>query len=367
MAAPSPLVAAALLAVAGIAATYLAPARRLAHAARPLPIPAAVCWYAVGIVLGPVLGLIDHRLLAAATPAMVLAAVWIAARAGSQVVMPVERTGSSRVTATVDALAAWLVPAAALYAAGWFLPASLAPAWDPRLPVIAALAAAVSLAAGADRRFGAIVALCALLAALIAPLPHDKLLRLPRQVAWAAIGLAGIGLTVVLWGWIARRASLPPSDAVAGLGIGAGIGLASGLSPLVVCALAAAALARRSLPHAPEGWARLTRSEAPAAAILWVTAGAQLGGDAASIAIAALALSLWPLARRFAVRGVGAPERTLGLVLVLSYVWTTGRAGSEPLVTATALALLLTELPAPRADAARGRLTSGLGRVEVSA
>lgn len=365
MAAPSPLVAAALLAVAGIAATYLSPARRLARAARPLPLPAAVSWYAVGIVLGPVLGLLDQRLLADATPAMVLAAVWIAARAGREVVMPAERTGRGRGTAFLDALAAWLGPAAALYAASRFLPGNLAPAWDPRLPVIAALAAAVSLAAGADRRFSALVGLCALLGALIAPLPHDKLLRLPRQVAWGAIGLAGIGLTAVLWGWIARRAPLPPSAAVAGLAIGAGIGLATGLSPLVVCALAAAARARRSLPHAPEGWAHFARSDAPAAAILWVAAGAQFGGDAASLAIATLALSLWPLARRLAVRGAGVPERTLGLVLVFSYVWTTGRAGAEPLVTAVALALLLTELPAPRA--ARGRLTSGLARVEVSA
>jgi hypothetical protein len=57
----------------------------------------------------------------------------------------------------------------------------------------------------------------------------------------------------------------------------------------------------------------------------------------------------------------------LGLTLVLGYTWTARPASPEALVTATAIALLLTGAIPPRTRPAPPRLTSRLAPAEVSA
>jgi hypothetical protein len=363
----SPPLAAVLVLVAVIAATYLPSLRRLAHLAEANPVLTPLGWYGTGILLGPGLGVVDRRLLSAALPALVLAAGWVAARAGGQLVRRSQLPDGGRVLALPDSLAGWLLPALALYAAQRFLPAGLAPAWEPPLPVLVALAAAMTLACGADRRFATVVALGALVVALLAPLPHDRsFFRRPPQIVWIGVGAAAVGLTAVLWQWIARRANAPLRGSLAGLAIGAGVGLATGVSPLVVCGLAAAALARRSPIGTTPAWEDLARSEAPAAAILWVAAGAQFGGPIGPVAGTVAVLALWPLVRRLTVRGAAEADRHLGLAVVLSYAWTTKPTDAPALVTAVAIALLLIEALAPHRQAATARLTRGLASVEVS-
>jgi hypothetical protein len=369
--APVPVIssftASVLLAVAGIAASYLDPARRLAQTVRARPILVPLAWYGIGILLGPGLGLLDDRVWEAAMPALLLAAAWVAARAGSLAVSPEQLSGRRAAVALADAVAAWLLPAAALYAAARYLPATLAPMWEPRWPVLVALAAAMTLASGANRRLATLVALCALLVALVAALPDTRILRLPRYAAWAVSGLVGVGFTAVLWGWIGRRATPPLRGTVVGLAVGTGIGLAAGVSPLIVCAIAAAVLAGRSIRSMSGAWESLARSEAAAAAMVWVAAGTQLAGSPAPLAIAVLALSLWPLVRRLVARAPNEPDRTLGLVVLLSYVWTTNRGDAAPLVTVVALGLLVTGMLTSHRRAGSAPLTSGLAPIEVSA
>jgi hypothetical protein len=363
----SPLFAVALLAFAAIAATRLHWVRRPEPASPRPPILAPLGWYAVGIVLGPVLGLLDHRLLEAGAPALMLAAGWVAARAGSATAAPPETRPSAAIRAGVftDAVAAWVVPAALLYAAARFLATPLAPAWEPRLPIVAVLAAGLAVMSGARRPVTTLVALCALVGAVLVSLPPGNVLGVPRPAVWIGIAVAGILGTGIVWQWIARRTTVPLSGAVAALPIGAGVGLATGASPVVVCALAGAVATRRSQPPARLG-IDLARSEAPAAAMLWVAAGAQAGGPLAAVAIAAVALSLWPMARRLAARTAAPGDPTMGLALVLSYVWTTGRDSPEPLVTAVAIAVLLAGSVSARGRGDPSRLTSGLAPAEVS-
>lgn len=363
----SPPFAVALLAVAAIAATRLRWVRRPERATPPRPILAPLCWYGIGMLLGPALGLLDHQLLEGVTPALILATGWVAARAGGEAATPGhgDRAPGGRVGALTDAVAAWLVPAALLYAAARLLPASLAPGWAPRLPVIGVLAGAVAVASGASRRLTTVVALWAMVGALVAPLPHGKVLDLPRQAVWIGLAVAGVALTVVLWEWITRRATLPLGGAVAGMAIGAGVGLATGASAVVVCALAGAIVARRQ-PSGPALGTDLARSEAPASAMLWVAAGAQAGGPLAVIVSAAVALALWPVARRLTFRTAAPADHTLGLALVLSYVWATGQDRPGPLVTAAAIAVLLAGAVPARDRPVPSRLTSGLAPAEVS-
>lgn len=362
----SPVLSAVLLAVVAIAATQIGAVRRLVRAAHSVPLTAPLTWYLLGVTLGPLLGVVDRAVLEAATPALVLAAAWIAARAGVQAAARTDPAPRSRVAPWAGALATWGLPALTLYAIMRWLPASFAPAWEPRLPVIAVLAAAMTVAVGTERRAGLLVAIVAVLAALADSLPHGRLLRLPRHAVWAAGVVGGTALTIVLWGWIGRRVVVPLRGVVVGLALGAGLGLASRASPFVVCATAAAELSRRF--RGGEGIGEsLLRSEGPAGAILWVAAGALLGGAPATLAVAALALVVGPMGIRLLARRHAGIDSTLGLAFVLSYVWTTGRGNSEPLVTATAAALLVAaSVPVGRAPHLTP-LTSGLGRVEVSA
>jgi hypothetical protein len=104
-----------------------------------------------------------------------------------------------------------------------------------------------------------------------------------------------------------------------------------------------------------------------AGAALWIAAGAMFGGPLPIVAVAAVALALVPLIRRFPAPQAES-NRTLGLAVVLSFTLTAAPAlgPQTPTVrTAAALALLLTAVIPVRFPPA-GRLTSRHLRPEVS-
>ena len=364
-----PLIAVALLAIAGVLASRLS---RPAWVVRALQVAAAATplgWYLLGVVLGPALGLLDRTLLDACTPVLACAIGWIAARAGAGLAAP--RAPGDR-SARRDAAAAGValvIPAALLFAAGRYLAPPIAPDWKPVGPVIATLAAAVTLAGAADSRRAIILALLAAAGGLLAQLPHGRVAGLPFPAAWAAFTIAGVALVTLLANRIARRAAAPLPGAIAGICLGTGVGLATGASPLMVCALAGAALARWSPP-----FARLTDdlaiTEPAVAAVLWVAAGAQVSGPFPAVALAAALLALWPLVRARLARAAPRADPAFGLAVASSFAYSAGPAAGRwgpAIVTAAAIGLLvLRAVPAPR-PLATPRLTSDVRLAEVSA
>jgi hypothetical protein len=179
---------------------------------------------------------------------------------------------------------------------------------------------------------------------------------------------SAIGSTVVGAGLAARLARRHPPlpGTIAALCLGAGLGLVTGTSPLVVCGLTGFALARYSIPHARLA-ATLELQQPVVAALLWTIAGASLGGPVAIIALAAATITLWPLARR-AIAGSTPADTTLGIAIAMNLTLTVGRglgdlAYAVPTIAALSF-ILLRAVPTPRHDE---RLTSTAQRVEVSA
>ena len=350
-----PIIAAALAGVAALLATVLPRPTRLVRSLDGLAAVPQLGWYLLGVVLGPGLGVLDHDLLRACVPALGCAIGWVAARAGATAgarPLPEERR-SVRDLAIIAA--ALVVPAALVYAAGRFLPATIAPAWKPLPAVIATLVAALLVAGAADGRTIAASLLVAA-AAFVTLLPHAHRADLKHAAAWVGFLAVGAAAGALLAARLARRASTPLAATIAGVGIAAGIGMATGTSPLLVSTLVGAALVRWSPP-----FARLADdigiTEPAAAAALWVAAGAWIGGPFPAVLVAAVLLAIVPLARRRLMpQPVPAGARTLGLAIALSFTITV--AGPlEPIAaavrTSAALALLLAALP----DLLRGTIT----------
>ena len=353
-----------MLAVAGIAAARLPRPRWLTRALDAGAAATPLGWYLLGVLLGPALGLLDRTLLAACTPALACGLGWVAARAGSALRAPVDSNDRPTARDLADPVAALLVPAALLYMAVRFLPPSLAPVWHPIAPAVATLAAAVALAGTTDLRRATILALTAAAGALLIQLPHGSLAGLPRPLAWTVVTLGGAALTALVVDRVGRHAASPLPGAITGVCLGAGIGLATGASPLLLCALAGVALAQWS-PRSVTLAAHLATSAPPIATALWVTAGALAEGPFPSVPLAAALLALWPLLRRRPGRRPAAAGETFGLAVALSFTLTV-EGGDNTVLTTAALALLLVRaVPAPRRPAAE-RLTWGARHAEVS-
>ncbi|HEU5171478.1 MAG TPA: hypothetical protein VFU46_13110 [Gemmatimonadales bacterium] len=363
-----PIVAAALFGVAALLATLLPRPVWLARVLDRMEAVPHLGWFLLGVVLGPVLGLLDDDVLRASVPALGCAIGWVAAGAGAAIGTP--RPPEERRTARELAViaAALLLPAALLYAAGRFLPATIAPAWTPVPAVIATLVAALLVADAADVR-SLTAALLVAAAALVTLLPHARRADVWHAAAWLGFAAGGAATSALLAARLARRAPTALPATIAGVALAAGIGLASGTSPLLVCALTGAALARWSSAHA--GLALDIGATAPVAdAALWVAAGALIGAPLPAIALAAVLLALVPLARQWFLPPA-ASGRTLGLAIALSFTFTAGGPlgpSAGAVRTAAALALLLTALPAlVRGADSKSRLTSRHRNVEVSA
>jgi len=360
-----PIVAAALAGFAALLATYLPRPAWLARVLDSVAAATPLGWYLVGVVLGPALGLLDDDTLDAAIPAMACAIGWVAALAGAT--LAARRPVGERRSPGPWAVAALTlaIPAALLYGAGRFLSPTLAPAWKPAPAIIATLVATLLVAAATDVRTITATLLVAA-AALVTLLPHAHRADLLHALRWAGFAIGGAATGALVAARLARRAPTPIPATIAGVGLAAGIGLATGTSPLVVGALTGAALARWSPAHARIA-DDLRAAEPVAGAALWIAAGAMFGGPLPVVAVAAVALALVPLLRRFSVPQAET-DRTLGLAVLLSFILTaTSALGPQaPAVrTAGALALLLTAiLPVLFTPAAR--LTSRHPRPEVS-
>jgi hypothetical protein len=360
-----PIIAAALVGVAALLATLLPRPVWLARVLDRVGAIPHLGWFLLGIVLGPALGLLDDALLRACVPAIGCALGWVAAGAGATVGTP--RPPDERRTARelVVIAAALLVPAALLYAAGRFLPATIAPAWKPAPAVIATLVAALLVAGAAAARTIA-AALLVAAAALVTLLPHAHRADAWHAAAWVAFAAGGAATGALLAARLARRAPTPLPATIAGVALAAGIGLATGTSPLLVCGLTGAALARWSSAHTRLAL-DIGATEPVAAATLWVAAGALIVGPLPAVALAAVLLALVPLVRqRFLAPNPSG--RTLGLAIVLSFTFTAASPlgpSAGAVRTAAALALLLTALPALVRGAGRP-LTSRHRNAEVS-
>ena len=364
-----PLIAVALLAFAGVLASHLPRPAWVARALQAAGAASPLGWYLLGVVLGPALGLLDRTLLDASAPVLACAIGWIAARAGAGLAAPRHHGDRSGVRDAAAAGVALVIPAALLFAAARYLTPPIAPDWKPVGPVIATLAAAVTLAGAADNRRAIILALLAAAGGLLAQLPNGRLAGLPLPAAWAAFTIAGVALAALSADRIARRAAAPLSGTIAAICLGAGVGFATGASPLVVCALTGAALARWSPPFARLS-ENLAVTEPAVAAVLWVAAGAQISGPFPAVALAAGLLALWPLVRARLARATSGTDQTFGLAVASSFAFTAGPAAGRwgpAILTAAAIALLvLRAVPASRSLAAP-QLTSDARRAEVSA
>ena len=202
-------------------------------------------------------------------------------------------------------------------------------------------------------------------AALVAVLrPFTRVTDLKEVALWLGYAAGGAVLCAGLAIRLARRGS-PRTATIAALCLGAGIGAASGTSPMVVCALTGFALARWSIPHARLA-GELAIHEPTVAAVLWTTAGAAIGGPLATVAIAAVLVALWPLGRRI-LAGIAPTEPTLGLAIAVNFLLTPGHGTGDlerAVPTIAALGLLLVRVtPVTRAAE---RLTPPARRVEVS-
>jgi len=364
-----PLVAVALLAIAGVLASRLPRPAYIARALQAVGAAAPLGWYLVGVVFGPVLGLLDRPLLDACAPVLACAIGWVAARAGAVLGAPRPPDDRFAIRDAAAAGAALVIPAALLFAAGRYLTPPVAPDWKPEAPVIATLAAAVTLAGATGRRYVIILALLAATAGILTQPAQGRLAGLPFPVAWAGFTIAGVALAALLANQIARRAATPLPGTIAAVCLGAGVGVATGTSPLVVCALVGAALARWSPP-----FARLSDDLAitapTVAAVLWVAAGAQLSGPFPAVALAAALLACWPLVHARLARTASRTDQTFGLAVASSFAYTAGPAAGRwgpALVTATAISLLVLRAIPAVWSLAPPRLTSDGRRAEVSA
>jgi hypothetical protein len=360
-----PIVAAALAGLAALLATYLPRPAWLSRVIDGVAAATPLGWYLVGVVLGPALGLLDDNTLDAAVPAMACAIGWVAALAGATLAAP-RPAGEPRAPGQWAVAALTLaIPAALLYGASRFPPPALAPAWKPAPAIIATLVAALLVAAATDVRTTT-AALLAAAAALITLLPRAHAADLLHAARWVGFAIGGAATSALVAGRLARRAPTPVPATIAGVGLAAGIGLATGTSPLVVCALTGAALARWSPAHA-RIVDDLRATEPVAGAALWIAAGALVGGSLPVVAVAAVALALVPLIRRVAAPQAES-DRTLGLAVVLSFTLTAASAlgPQAPAVrTAASIALLLTAV-VPVLFRPASRLTSRHPRPEVS-
>ena len=362
----NPILALALVAAAGIAATRLRlPALR--HRLSLYRLPAGGGWVSLvllGLALGPGLGVLDRPTLRDLAPVIALGIGWIGAAFGARLEWRVVRRIPRRVWALaalqaavvfgVTALAAWLLARA--------LPA-LAAAWRPTRPALLILAAAatvsgpgavalVARAAGVRRALVKTFERAATLDTALGGLAFAFTLAVyhPRQLVaslplaaleWSAVAVAASGGVGMLFLWLSRlRTDLQGLDLLGVMLLGAGVGYAADLSPFVVCALAAALIvnlstARRRVQALLAAWGQ------PIYAVFGIVAGALLDLTTVWVLPAVVVLGLvrvaarWP--RGLATVAQGGVAVALGGTFYLLY----GGPGAGPVLTTVLLGVAL--------------------------
>jgi hypothetical protein len=386
----NPVLALALLAAAGLAATRLPRLQWRDLPSLDLVLAGGLPLVLAGLLFGPIAGVLDGAALRALAPVTALGIGWIGAAFGARFEWRFVRhipRGVWQLLA-VQAAAVFVAVGAAAWGLARLFP-GLQAAWVPPLPAILTLAAVavvsgpgavalVARAAGGRRVIAHAFGLAAALDALFGALAFTLALALyhPRQpvggvalgfVTWLAIALGSGALTGMLFLSLTR---LYPARADLGfwlLGVmlfGAGVGYAADLSPFFVCALAAAVIVnlsdqRRAVLRLLEEW------EHPVYAVFLILVGALLVLPSAWVflavpVLAALRVAVRWAVGRFALRRFPAGHwlpRDLGLATVaqggialalgLNFYLTYGGAGAAPVLTTVALCVLVAQLAAP--------------------
>ena len=189
-----PLIAAVLVALAALLVTYLPRppwlVAVLAGARRAPPIG----WLVIGVVLGPLLGVLDRPLIDALTPVVACAIGWLAAGAAARLAAPVSGAAIREPWSAADVawlVAAFLIPAGLLYGALRVLPPPIAPTWKPAWPVIAVLSASLALAASPRAAAATGWSLLVTAAALLGYLPHARRSDVEPIALWLGFAFGG--------------------------------------------------------------------------------------------------------------------------------------------------------------------------------
>jgi len=304
-----PAIALALLAIAGLLAT------RLPRPTLPSVVPrgalAATLLVCLGVLLGPIAGILDAGVRQAITPVTGLLVGWVGVREGAQFTTRL----LTRVRDAGWRRAVWLTSGTivAVAVAAW-LAAGRNPqlaAWQPAGPVALALGAIAAVATHEPRSRTrgvqlSIALLCALLAfTLTRPPAHFSGAR--GMVRWLMLSAAAIAMLGISTALVARRARNAAEFALGILvfsSLAAGVGVVTGVSPLLSCAGAAAVTARR-LERAGRSRYRalVTRPVPGVSGLVWLLLGVFASVPRwwivpAALALAMLRASVWVASRR---------------------------------------------------------------------
>ena len=403
----NPVVALALLAIAGVLVTRLpgfpAPRSPTLDLVRAGGTPLVL----LGVLLGPGIAVLDRSTLAALAPVSALAVGWVGARLGARCEWRLLRRVGKETWGVVGAQAVAGVGVG--FVAAWLgtrLVPALAAAWTPHLPAALTLGAVAILpgarpmeraarAAGLApqqvrslRRVALLDAACGTLACAIAVgLGHPSTGGLaPGWVAWLAVEIAAGTVVATVFLGLSR---LAPERAELGLALigvlllGAGLGYAADASPFVVCALAAALIVNLS-PQRRRVRTLLAAWERPTYEVLLVLVGAALTLPTLWVLAAAPVLAaLRVMAQWSTVRSglaylpaaalppnaglANAAQGGSALALGLSFWLTHGTGGA--VLTTIVLGVVLTHVAAPsvmRLALAGPRLTPARVATELS-
>jgi hypothetical protein len=324
----NPVLALALILAAGLAVTRL-PLPHLRHTlSLDLVLAAGAPLVALGLLLGPGLGVLDHATLRALAPVTALGIGWIGAAFGAQLEWRLLRRVPRRAWALAALQAAVVLVLTALAARLLTRAApALAQAWRPTIPALLTIAAAamtsgpaavalvaravrvptrlarsLGTAARLDTAFGALV----FAFALGLSQPHRSFAGVALGWAhWVAVAVVASGGVGVLFIWISRLRGETDGNALsvdllAVVLLGSGLGYATDLSPFIVCALATTLIVNLS-PQKRRVQALLASWEPPVYAVFVIVVGALLALPTWWLVPAALLVGLIGVAARWAV------------------------------------------------------------------
>lgn len=334
----SPMLALAGLAAIGLLATRLPrPAWPRVASLDPVLVAGGPL-VVVGLVLGPGIGFLSPALLRALAPVMALALGWIGAALGARFEWRYVRRIPRDVwlLAGLAATSAFAAVALAVALLARLVP-TLGAAWTPRLPAILTLAAvaaasgpgavtlvARSLGLGAliARRIARAAVLETAAGALAITVPlalHRSQTTAGAELGWLASLIFAVGGGALIGMAFLSVSRLRPAGDDLGFALfatlvfGAGLGYAADLSPLVVCALAAALIVNLS-PRRHLARRVLADGADPVTAIFLIVTGALLTLQTPWILVAALLVALVRVAAQWgAVRFGHAALRLHGI------------------------------------------------------
>ena len=386
-----PLLALALVVVAGIGVTRLSrPQLRYPALFHDL-LATGAPFLLLGVVIGPGLSLLDVHGLHMLEPLVALGIGWAGALFGLRLEWRMVRRISIRTWLIGATLASPVLLTTSVMAVilARAVPA-LADSWGhPSLPVALALGGALTTAASQrgprlgrrnallDTAFGA----AAVVLAVALASPQLALRSLILTILGGAV-LGGLFAGVARW-ILLREPGEAPVAAFAVLLAGAGFSYAASLSPFVVCALTAAIFMSFSPPlvrHAVGGV--LTRWELPLYAGFLMIAGALLRPMSVWVVLAAPVLALIRVAVRWVTVRFGLDQvdpvwRSLPFAPPPEFAHSTVRQGASAVALAAGfdlvrgasgavLVTILLSVMAAEALASRTRLTASARQAEVS-